>query len=123
MPNPDGTMTEAEVQAQHEQINEQMDGVEDEIREVELSSSTHPAPQPQLSTEQLLQCFKSDHLPDSIREPAAYCAQLARHMARILPDNPQRVAGLRKLLEAKDFFVGARLADPSPPIAPSTSNA
>lgn len=57
----------------------------------------------------LLRFFQSDHLDDAVREPAALCAQVARHMARTLPNNPETVAGLRKLLEAKDCFVRSKL--------------
>ncbi len=62
------------------------------------------------ATEHILQYFKSDHLPDNIRETSALCAQLARQMARDLPANPETTAGIRKLLEAKDCFVRAKLA-------------
>ena len=59
---------------------------------------------------QLLRWFDHQHLPDdlaSISEPAGELAEL---MAEQLPDSPELTAGLRKLLEAKDCFVRARIA-------------
>jgi hypothetical protein len=37
-------------------------------------------------------------------------AECATEMAKRLPQNPELTAGLRKLLEAKDCFVRAKLA-------------
>ena len=56
--------------------------------------------------EKLLKFFESDHLPEDLRKPAGDCANLARAMFN-LPDNEEKVAGFRKLLEAKDCFVRA----------------
>jgi len=60
----------------------------------------HPA------TEHIMQFFKYVHLQE-ISKPAAL---LAEKMAESLPQNPELTAGLRKLLEAKDCFVRAKLA-------------
>lgn len=60
----------------------------------------------------LLQFFKWDHLPVNLQEPSKSCAELARRMDVTLPEGPEKTAGLRKLLEAKDCFVRALLERP-----------
>ncbi len=57
----------------------------------------------------MLQFFAFEHLPPFLREISAPFGQLAREMVATLPRNPERSAGLRKLLEAKDCAVRARL--------------
>ncbi len=57
----------------------------------------------------MLQFFAYEHLPPFLREISAPFGQLAREMVATLPRNPERSAGLRKLLEAKDCAVRARL--------------
>lgn len=69
---------------------------------------SHPA------VDHIMQYFKSDHLPEKIRETSATCANLAQQMIRSLPDNPEKTVGLRKLLEAKDCFVRAKMAEEKP---------
>jgi hypothetical protein len=62
-------------------------------------------------TQQLARWFSYDHLPAG--EPKAvssYCHDLAQVMINNLPDGPELTAGLRKLLEAKDCFVRAKVA-------------
>ena len=39
------------------------------------------------------------------------CADLAEQVDTLLPESDEKTAGLRHLLEAKDCFVRARLAD------------
>jgi len=48
-------------------------------------------------------------LPAELREVAQPIAELAERFNATLPDGPEKSAGLRKLLEAKDCFVRARL--------------
>lgn len=55
----------------------------------------------------LMQFFAYSHLPDLARTASKPFCELARHMVDTLPDNPERDAGLRKLLEAKDCAVRA----------------
>jgi hypothetical protein len=57
----------------------------------------------------LLSFFKYDHLPEDLQKVSAPCADLAYRMTSFL-DGPEATVGLRKLLEAKDCFVRARLA-------------
>jgi ATP12 chaperone protein len=59
--------------------------------------------------EPLLQFFAYDHLPEHLREASAPFGQLANHIVETLPRNPERTVALRKLLEAKDCAVRARL--------------
>ncbi len=59
--------------------------------------------------EPMMQFFSYEHLPPFLREISAPFGELARQMVLVLPRNPERTAGLRKLLEAKDCAVRARL--------------
>lgn len=53
-----------------------------------------------------IQYFKYEHLPvGPLRETSEKVAQLAKEMEETLPDGPEKSAGMRKLLEAKDCFV------------------
>ena len=60
-------------------------------------------------SQRLLAFFSSEHLPDDLKVPASSCEHLALVVEGILPDGPEKTAGLRKLLEAKDCFVRAVL--------------
>lgn len=60
-------------------------------------------------TDQMLKWFSYDHLPAHLQEISCHCAQLAQTMAMHLPPSAELTAGLRKLLEAKDCFVRARV--------------
>ena len=52
--------------------------------------------------------FKFEHLTNpKLREISELCAILASVMEDRLPENPEKSAGMRKLLEAKDCFVRA----------------
>lgn len=51
--------------------------------------------------------FKFEHLPDKLQAVSRACAELAHQMEAMLPDGPEKSAGMRKLLEAKDCFVRA----------------
>ena len=60
----------------------------------------------------IMRYFEYDHLPTKLQEFSKPFAELARVMDKILPDGPEKSAGLRKLLEAKDCFVRASLDMP-----------
>lgn len=62
-----------------------------------------------MGTDYLLQFFAYEHLPAHLQEHSKPFAELANKMVETLPSNPERSAGLRKLLEAKDCAVRARL--------------
>lgn len=59
--------------------------------------------------EPMLQFFKFDHLPEKMKEVSRPFCDLAQSMVNNLPRNPERSAGLRKLLEAKDCAVRASI--------------
>lgn len=63
-----------------------------------------------MATEHILQFFAYHHLPAELAEVSKPFALLADQIARALPRNPERTVALRKLLEAKDAAVRARLA-------------
>lgn len=62
------------------------------------------------SVAHIMQFFKSHHLPPDLSGTASACEAVATQMVNDLPHNPELTAGLRKLLEAKDCFVRAKLA-------------
>lgn len=51
--------------------------------------------------------FQYKHLPKKLQEISKPVCDLANQMEDILPDGPEKSAGMRKLLEAKDCFVRA----------------
>jgi hypothetical protein len=59
--------------------------------------------------DRMLQFFVYAHLPDHLQEISKPFGDLATHIVETLPSNPERTAGLRKLLEAKDCIVRAKL--------------
>jgi hypothetical protein len=56
-----------------------------------------------------IQWFSYEHLPAKLQEVSKPIAELAQLMEKTLPDGPEKSAGMRKLLEAKDCFVRAKL--------------
>lgn len=54
--------------------------------------------------------FDYKHLPEHLQKVSAPVGQLAKLMIDDLPDGPEKDAGLRKLLEAKDCFVRSKLS-------------
>jgi hypothetical protein len=59
---------------------------------------------------ELLQWFEYDHLPKHLRVISEELYTTAHNLVDVLPDSPELTTGLRKLLEAKDCFVRARVA-------------
>lgn len=62
-----------------------------------------PVPSP------ILKYFASAHLSAKLQEISRPFGELAEHLDRTLADGPEKSAGLRKLLEAKDCAVRAAL--------------
>lgn len=58
--------------------------------------------------------FFYSHLPPHLQVVSKPVGDLALHMDLNLPDGPEKSAGMRKLLEAKDCFVRAALEKPQP---------
>jgi len=57
----------------------------------------------------ILKYFAYEHLPAHLQDVSKPFGELARQLDRDLPDGAEKSAGLRKLLEAKDCFVRAKL--------------
>ena len=53
--------------------------------------------------------FEYAHLPEKLQIVSKPLGELARLMEETLPDGPEKSAGMRKLLEAKDCFVRSAL--------------
>ncbi len=70
--------------------------------------TTQPA-QAEKPRDYLLQFFAYSHLPDHLKEISAPFGELANIIVDTLPANPERTVALRKLLEAKDCAVRAKL--------------
>ena len=66
-------------------------------------SDLHPA------TRAVLNYFTWEHLPPHLRPPSEAIGKAAHELALTVPDGPEKTAGLRKLLEAKDCMVRAAL--------------
>ncbi len=56
-----------------------------------------------------LKYFNYTHLPENLQEISKPLGELALLMDKLLPQSAEKQAGLRKLLEAKDCFVRAKL--------------
>ena len=55
----------------------------------------------------IMKHFMYEHLPECLAAVSRPICELAQTMDETLPDDPEKSAGLRKLLEAKDCFVRA----------------
>lgn len=62
------------------------------------------------SVEQVSRFFEFTHLPNPLLNVALSCAALKDTMLDLVEDDPELTVGLRKLLEAKDCFVRAAVA-------------
>lgn len=60
--------------------------------------------------DRLSQFFTYAHLPPHLQPVSRPFCDLAQHIIDTLPANPERTVALRKLLEAKDCAVRARVA-------------
>lgn len=59
--------------------------------------------------DRMMQFFTYEHLPPELAIISKHFAELASTMVETLPSNPERTASLRKLLEAKDCAVRAKI--------------
>ncbi len=62
-----------------------------------------------MNEERMLKWFRYAHLPAALQEVSRPFSELADALCAKLPPGPERTAGLRKLLEAKDCFVRASM--------------
>lgn len=53
--------------------------------------------------------FTYEHLPTDLQVVSKPISDLAHMLEDMLPDGPEKSAGMRKLLEAKDCFVRSML--------------
>lgn len=60
--------------------------------------------------EHIIQFFAYEHLPAHLQEVSKPFGDIALTLVETLPRNPERTVALRKLLEAKDAAVRAKLA-------------
>ncbi len=68
--------------------------------------------------EWLMQFFAYEHLPDHLKQVSSPFYVMAHGIIENVPRNPERTVALRKLLEAKDAAVRARVAgEVAPPKA------
>ncbi len=65
-----------------------------------------------------IQYFEYEHLPAHLKDISRPICALAQFLEDIVPDGPEKSAGMRKLLEAKDCFVRAGLETPAAPAGP-----
>lgn len=61
------------------------------------------------SVQAIMKYFAWSHLSEKLKPFSREVGLLAFYMVTTLPDGPELVTGLRKLLEAKDCFVRAAL--------------
>lgn len=59
----------------------------------------------------ILKFFEYKHLPEKLQFVSEGICELANRLDSQLPDCAEKSAGLRKLLEAKDCFVRAKLEE------------
>lgn len=60
--------------------------------------------------EHIMQFFEYRHLPQHLQDVSSEFYNMAVILVNTLPRNPERTVALRKLLEAKDAAVRAKLA-------------
>lgn len=60
---------------------------------------------PGVKVDPIMAYFAYKHLPAKLQVVSKHICEVAEAMYITLPDGPEKTAGLRKLLEAKDCFV------------------
>lgn len=60
-------------------------------------------------TNPIMQYFAFEHLPLDLMPVSRRVSELAYFLNAIVPEGPEKAAGMRKLLEAKDCFVRASI--------------
>ncbi len=76
------------------------------IRPTNLDTESHDAVTPE---DRMLKWFAYEHLPANLKEVSKPFSELARSIWFYVAPGPERTVGLRKLLEAKDACVRAKL--------------
>lgn len=62
-----------------------------------------------MNEERMLKWFAFDHLPEPLNEVSFHFSELARTICSLTEPGPERTVALRKLLEAEDAAVRAKL--------------
>lgn len=75
------------------------------IHEVESELALRDRPRKNL----IMKYFEYTHLPENLQVVSAPICDVAQWYEKNVPDGPEKSAGLRKLLEAKDCLVRAAL--------------
>lgn len=57
----------------------------------------------------IMRYFAYEHLPEHLQAVSKPIGELAELLDSTIPDGPEKSVGLRKLLEAKDALVRAKL--------------
>jgi hypothetical protein len=63
-----------------------------------------------MNNERLLKWFEFKHLPDELQKVSRPFCEMAEKICETIEPGPERTVALRKLLEAKDAAVRAKLS-------------
>lgn len=66
-------------------------------------------PTPLVATDPIMKYFEWSHLPAKLQAVSEPLCEMAKTLDELLPEGPEKAAGMRKLLEAKDCLVRAIL--------------
>lgn len=77
--------------------------------QTELAKESRNAFAEMVTSEPIMKYFAYAHLPEFLQPVSKPFGDLALAMCQVLPRGPERAAGLRKLIEAKDCMVRAAL--------------
>lgn len=60
-------------------------------------------------SDHFIDLFSYEHLPENLKTVSKLLGDVAFKLMESLPEGPEKTAGLRKLMEAKDCFVRAKM--------------
>lgn len=86
-----------------------MDNALDCKRNVRNSDTTSKTTERNKMASPIMKYFNYEHLPEHLQQVSQPIFELAWRIESEIPDSAEKSAGLRKLLEAKDCFVRAKL--------------
>lgn len=76
---------------------------------IEYESGLVPERKREMQEERMLKWFEYSHLPPHLQEVSKPFGELAATLVSVVDGGPERTVALRKLLEAKDAAVRAKL--------------
>ena len=100
-------LSSAEAQTKAEVLKALEDRYGDAAHEIRIHGNN--AAKSDLDLDPLEKFFAFEHLPAHLRAVSQPFGELAAHVIKTLPRNPERTVALRKLLEAKDCAVRSLL--------------